>query len=159
MNREIKFRAFDIKRKRMFPVYGLGHDFATEDTLDGVDPGYNAFHGEDFKQLEIMQFTGFKCINKKNNVDEDIFEGDIFRQTDETDDGDEVTYHVVMWLKERGSFYMIPIDHYNVIRDNGIPKEKEFNWLLDDACLYDFSFDVKLTKVGNIHENPEFINC
>jgi len=106
----------------------------------------------------VGQFTGFKSLDKKKSLHEDVYEGDIFRQIDETDEGDEITYHVVMWLNERGAFYMIPVDHYAVIRDNGIPKEKEFNWLLDDACLYDFSFDVKLTKVGNINENPELLS-
>ena len=58
----------------MIDIYGLGTDFATENTLDGVDPGTNAFMGDDFKLLTVMQFTGLKDIHN-----EYIFEGDIVR--------------------------------------------------------------------------------
>lgn len=72
--REIKFRAWDNDQQRMFNVYGMGLDFITEDTLNGIDPGVNCFSGDDFKKLVPMQYTGLK--DKNGN---EIYEGDICR--------------------------------------------------------------------------------
>jgi hypothetical protein len=70
MSRELKFRAWDKLNKRMFPVYGLGQTWVTEDTFDGTDNGTNHFEGQEFlDRIVIMQFTGLY----------DIFEGDILQ--------------------------------------------------------------------------------
>lgn len=100
-------------------------------------------------------FSGLKAGKHKMNLDPDVYEGDLFRGLD-ADDND--IFYVVMWIDQRGAFYMVPIDHYTVIRDNDVSREKEFDWLFQDALLYDFSIDVGLMKVGNIHDNPELIN-
>ena len=74
MSREIKFRAYHKSKNRMFPVYGLGSDFVTEDTLDGLNPETNAFQGKQMEDIKVMQFTGSIDINGK-----EIFESDIVR--------------------------------------------------------------------------------
>jgi hypothetical protein len=73
--RKLKFRAFSKSQKRMFPVYGLGIDWITEDTLDGVDEGQNCFSGSDFmNDIIVMQFTELKAKGDINLFFEDIVE-------------------------------------------------------------------------------------
>ena len=146
--REIKFRAFTDKGEMIYHFCYLSE--------------YNHFHAEDLTNGEhshsnivsVMQFTGFTCDKKKKDLSAEVYEHDIFRHTG-TDGDDE--YSVVVWLKERGAFYLIPVEHYPIIVDNDVSNEKEFAWLFDDAALYDFSLDVIGTKVGNVYENPELL--
>ncbi len=137
----------------MFPVYGIGLDFITEDTLDGVDPGTNCFSGHELEDIEVLRPTGL--IHKKTN--KEIYEGDVFRQEVEEDYGDERTYNVVTWIRERAAFYLIPTGTYEVYLDNDLENEEAFEWLFDQAALYDFSIDVSLDLCGNIYENPELL--
>lgn len=105
----------------------------------------------------VCQFTGLIAKKCKLNLDNRIFEKDIFRHTKETDKGDIVGYSVVVWLEKYAAYYLIPAEHYNILNDD-IAGEDEFAWLFDEALLRDFSIDVGLTKVGNVFDNPELIN-
>ena len=105
----------------------------------------------------VGQFTGILAVKAKHGFDMRVFEHDIFRHTIVGDLGDTISYSVVMWIEKYAAFYLIPIDHYEVMRDNDVSSEEEFAWLFDEALLRDFSIDVGLTKVGNIHDNPELI--
>lgn len=101
----------------------------------------------------VRQYTGLKSFNKKKHL-EDIYEGDIFRSLDEDE---REMYSVVMWIQQRAAFYMVPADHYKVILYNDVSEEEDFNWLFNEANLYDFSIDCGLTKVGNVFETPELL--
>ena len=107
---------------------------------------------------DLLQFTGLLSKNHKANLQPEIYEDDIFRHTKETDSGEDITaYSVVMWIEQLAAFYLVPIEHYDVIKGNDVSEEKEFSWLFEDAELRDFSIDIGLIKVGNIHDNPELV--
>jgi hypothetical protein len=102
---------------------------------------------------EDEQLTGIFTSKGK-----EVYEGDIFREELEHDYGDEREYSVVMWIRERGAFYLLPCDHYQVYRDNDLENDTDFDWLFDDPALYDFKNDCELFDLcGNIHANPEIL--
>lgn len=159
---EIKLRAWDEGKRVMHYDFQFiksgdeGNDWIVfvsdkkplnADTFKDLDAHFS-------QQLKVMRYTGFKATKGKVQfLGKGIYECDIFRQTKE----DQDEYYVVMWINERGAFYLIPIDHYSVLRDNDCSMEPEFEWLFRDAALYDFSIDCGLAKVGNIYENPELL--
>jgi len=136
--RDFKLRAWHKKQKRMFSIYGIGKDFITEDTLDGVDPGNNYFSGDYLKDIEVMQYTGLK--DKKNR---EIYEGDLLK-------GNDSCIYKVYWSDKLCAFssignegdYMGPYTH-TLATNTGYLKER---------------FEKEIEVIGNIHENPELFN-
>lgn len=123
-----------------------------------ISYNHDTFDWEEVIPETVGQFTGLTTPNHKTNLSSEVIEDDIFRATKETDDGEDITYYlVVMWIKQLAAFYLIPVEYYYVIRDNDVSNEPEFAWLFDEASLCDFSLDSQLIKVGNIHDNPEFL--
>ena len=156
MKREILFRGKRIDNSEWIEGYfyeECGATYIIEDRQKETMLNRNT----PYKVLPetVGQFTGFYAQNKKSNLNSRIFEDDIFRGFNAND---EEVYYVVMWIVQRGAFYMVPIEHYEIIKNHNVSEETEFSWLFDDALLYDFSLSVVLTKVGNIHDNPESIN-
>lgn len=120
--RKLRFRAWHTEQKRMIDVYGLGIDFLTENTLDGVDPCTNAFCGDDMNFLEIMQYIG---VDDKNNTQ--VYEGDIL--------WDSLTESEVKVVYDPNTAAYLSVG----INDN---------W---DNFFYELRFN-ELEVVGNIHE-------
>ena len=157
MTRQIKFRAI--------PIDGGG--FVIGDLVHLAGRTYIVPERHQFRDLQdadlersfveiipssIGQFTGFIAEKSKTTLDKEVYEGDIFRYTNEQDDGDVYLYSVVVWVRQRGAFYLIPKGCYEDFINNDLSVDDDFSWLFEDALLYDFSVDVGLTKVGNIHE-------
>ena len=115
--------------------------FITEDKLSGI---FNKLYDYQIK-VNLMQNSAISlslCLEDKyNNLDQFVADmNEAFKVQVEND--------VLLYT----------IRHFDADSDKVVSKEKEFDWLFQDACLYDFSIDVGLTKVGNIHDNPELIN-
>ena len=133
MNREIKFRVWDIVNKRIL-------DYADIMTL----PMWEVFPGTpEQRAYEVMQYTGLK--DKNNN---EIYEGDVLKQVKkssregcESSSYDKNNFEVVF---KYGSFWLQrPYDDSVYIRD--FPNIDEF---VGFEC-----FEI----VGNIYENPELL--
>lgn len=129
MLKEIKFRAWDKKLKKMYRfdqgVWLCGEYQSLAFSVNPDDIGEDKGHyylSFDFDDLEIMQFIGLKDKNGK-----EIYEGDILSGMG-----------VVEWVETDCRFGM------NIL---GELKEVEF-WELSQSDL---------EVIGNIYENPELV--
>ena len=133
--REIKFRAFDKKLKKMFPVLKIEWEPMHWDELPtrywdiwlGVDE-----HGKEIEThydwFELMQFTGLKDKNGK-----EIYEGDILFKYGDNYNG------VVEWDgKDRVGFYI-----HEYYPKGEMDRHHDFN-----------SYTSKKEVIGNIFETP-----
>lgn len=122
--REIKFRAWHKEKKIMGEVLGIDilhkEIFFSNENVD-------CYGHVDFKNIELMQYTGLKDKNNK-----EIYEGDIL-----SDGNDEKPYKVIF---ENGSF-----------RAEFEGDFEEYSFDLIDVVLH------RCEIVGNIYENPELI--
>ena len=131
MNREIKFRAWDISKKMMGEVNWLCP------RSDGIFKCRGWFGDEDRELIEsqfnIMQYTGLK---DKNGVE--IYEGDIVRS------GKEYNYYTGLNSEIYGG-------RLYEIKNNG------WRFYIEPHSLYDIDFK-DLEVIGNIYENPKLIS-
>ena len=134
MNREIKFRAWD-GRQMSYDVTIANGRFIVVD-----DDGETLFYWHDpSEQLAIMQFTGFKDINKI-----EIYEGDILlcHEYDSSDCGQRIaqTFKNAVVGFQFGSFYYYPKGNMN-----------------QPHQLLMFAYKPEI--IGNIYNNPELLNA
>ena len=122
--RETKFRAYHKERKEMFEIASI--DF--EEKKAALSNGTIKLLNVDFKQFELLQYTGLKDKNGK-----EIYEGDIlfFR--------DENMKYIVVWQ-----------DTAFIIKSIEIRKYLEKMCWLDDT-------EICCEIVGNIYENKKLL--
>ena len=140
--REIKFRAWDASRSLMITSDMLSprfisldgnHMYIETERMECFGGGY------DLKRQEfdsLMQFTGLKDAN-----DVDVYDGDIVSISY---DGEPETIHKVCWGGvEYPAFELNP------------ELGAECNGFSEIHCAGDYELKV----IGNIHQNPELLEC
>lgn len=144
--REIRFRAWDVINKKMYPVAYPIWNGATEGKIDFVNHTVEMIDEDGDDKPILMQFTGL--LDKNGN---EIFEGDVLKL--------KVNQHI--WVYQVGSIETDGTNLYAInIRDNVT---------IDDATntyIYEMTgIRAGLPRpipsgceiVGNIHENPELL--
>jgi len=166
MQRDVLYRGMRIDKNVLVEgdlIHGVGRKtgkmyiLPIKENLAYLE-GCHSLDGYEVIPETVGEFTGISSENHKTTLSDKIFEDDIFRATKETDDGEDITsYLVVVWIKQLAAFYLVPVEHYSIIRDNDVSNEPEFAWLFDEALLCDFYLDSQLMRVGNIYDNPELL--
>ncbi len=134
--RSIKFRAWNLKLKRMvYNIEGAYDCIGSERYEDGEDYDDKEQFFDSYLDDEnyiVMQFTGLKDKNGK-----EIYEGDIVLETTET----EKKKYEVVWIKFECSFEFKPINFKTMINYNM-------------GSIY-----TEIEVIGNIYENPELLDA
>ena len=120
MSREIKFRFYNRKIKKMSNPYGVGLIW------EHLVEEWGVF---EWKDIEILQYTGLQDKNGKDVYEENIVMAPTFS-------GEQFHKAIVTWDKQRCGFKLKPI---------GPP--------VVDRMLFVIGGEV----IGNVHENPELL--
>ena len=133
MNHEIKFKAWDKQRKKIFEVSNLGFNTVERDIMVSVQDHHYQGRGY-IDNYELMQYTGLKDVNGI-----EIFEGDIVKNNFMCP---EITKKksnigVIEWTDGNYMLYCKEEDRYTYLTCHITNKE----------------FEV----LGNIYANPELL--
>ena len=133
--RPIKFRAWDKKEKRIYPVFKLLID--EYKGVRGVELLHAYSEYQDIDEVKLMQYTGLKDKNGK-----EIWESDLVRYAGREvyDSGD-------------GSKYFLPKGVYKVTLE-GWGGHIEMQ---DYFLAFGLTRAVDLEVIGNIYENPDLL--
>lgn len=152
----MEFRVWDDTTKKMYYYDdGTKNIIPTNLGLLLQDPLRPSLYEIIKSKYDPMLCVGTLKYGKK------VYQGDIFRYEEEEDYGDNRVYSMVMWVRQRSAFYLIPLEHVSILEGNDCEDEDGFKWLFEHAFLSDFSnaldltVYIDLTLVGNIYENPE----
>jgi uncharacterized phage protein (TIGR01671 family) len=128
MNREIKFRAWVVSAQKMFK-WGIDiESIATNGVWDSLEGRF------DKNDSILMQYTG-----RKNNLDIDIYEGDILL----VKGSNYVIIGVVLFFRSK---YVLRVSEIRRGEGFGINQNVDFS---------NSFWDIK--TFGNIYENPELL--
>ena len=151
--REIKFRAWDRKRKKMWypnndevDFYAIGMSGA----LYALDENGKYDYTEEFEKMIFMQFTGLKDSNGK-----EIYDGDIVSWLpDYVLKNSKALIGKVVWGCE--GFYLEQITDEKWQIDDYPSYPAEFYCVYDESIERLFMWE-ELEVIGNIYENPELL--
>lgn len=134
--REIRFRVWDAKEKRMLEVnhlFNLDNKQPIEVWTNYYEGGYR-FNPD---KSELMQYTGLKDVHGV-----EIYEGDIVNVTWSRDDTEGENYAIAYDPNNDGYSAFDFVDWYEDM--NGL------------SCAY---IDGQITVIGNKFENPELLEA
>ena len=147
--REIKVRVFDKKIGKIFKAHYLR--FTAEEAIYEVshdkirNDGGKHWEFTDFKEVVLMQYTGFKDFEEK-----EIYEGDILEYVSYMRDENK-RKEIVEFDEKCGGWYVHK--QADTLSDILFKQHNE-EWQLKQN--YKPSIKHKVRVIGNIYENPEF---
>lgn len=154
MNRDIKFRAWHKQEKKIYDVSVI--NFNKGAFLQGLKPVDQILNGKyivrsledgrfcDFKDIELMQYTGLKDKNSK-----EIYEGYILNVHKFTQ---ELAVNLGVYEGEKEFNASVTLEPYGGVT---LKHSKEYaGYLLEDN--YGFH-EESVEIIGNIYENPELL--
>jgi len=146
MSREIKFRAWDKIKNKIYLIAGIS--FTNNDVWLRIND--KQIMGANFSEIKLMQYTGLKDKN-----DKEIYEGDVIQFLWEEDScwGKAGTYKGYIGFNQ-GAFEVIYISRDEItVFDDGSWHE---NSKSDDMQSF-ISWSEEIEVIGNIYENPELL--
>ena len=141
MNREIKFRMWNKKSKKVFDVESISFK---DRSLNMWNSGMYSLSTFSFDDVILMQYTGLHDENGK-----EIYEGDVIEFSYDVFIGNfdtKVGRGIIEFID--GAFYIKPFE----IEGKKIKDTDTEEWFL----LYTVNTDT-LKVLGNVHENLEFL--
>ncbi len=155
MNREIKFRGNDLKGNWVYGSLHQGGAFSyilnRENFLERGD--MFSLHKPEVHCVDPKSIGEFTGLN--DGVNNPIYEGDIYRDTIENEEGDEVLYFVCVKVDELGGFVWMDTNEYQIWLIN---PEMVVNDEDEPPYHLNKKYCSKIEIIGNIYENPDLLN-